>query len=66
MIRTIIIAILIAISAYIGTRYETAKIKSTCEDEHAATILNGTAYVCLTTQQAQQIRQAITSSQHGA
>lgn len=59
--RHIVTLALLAGAMYGGIRYETAKVQQTCEDEHAVTELNGEQYVCLTMQQARELRQALHS-----
>ena len=56
--------LLILAAAYSGLRYEATRIQLTCEADNEATVLNGTAYICLTADAARAIRQQL--QQHGA
>jgi hypothetical protein len=58
-IRDILTFLLITAAAYGGIRYEAVKIEQSCLDENAATVLNGTAYVCLTMEQAIDLRKRL-------
>jgi hypothetical protein len=56
-------AALLCAAAYGGMRYEATTVQRTCETD-APTMLNGTAYICITLEQAQGIRERL--QQHGA
>jgi hypothetical protein len=58
MKRTITLLLLIG-AAYGGYRFEATQIQGTCEAEDTPTVLNGSTYVCLTMEQAQQVRKAL-------
>lgn len=62
-IRHLVSLALLVGAAYGGVRYEATQIQRTCEASDAPTVLNGTAYVCLTSEQANRIRAAL--SQRG-
>lgn len=47
-IRHALWLLLAAGAFYVGLCVEANRVQSTCEDENAPTVLNGTAYVCLT------------------
>ncbi|MFM0263308.1 hypothetical protein [Paraburkholderia sediminicola] len=55
-LRYPIIAVLLAVSAYGGTRYEATRIQQTCEADRGATVLNGTPYLCLSQRQIDMMR----------
>lgn len=55
-LRYPIIATLLAVSAYGGTRYEATRIQQTCEADRGATVLNGTPYLCLSQRQIDMMR----------
>jgi hypothetical protein len=58
-IRHILTLLIITAAAYGGIRYEATKIEQSCLDEDAATVLNGTTYVCITLEQATELRKRL-------
>jgi hypothetical protein len=56
-LRYLVLPLVIAGSLYVGIRYEATRIpETTCENDNALTILNGTTYVCLTVPEMQTIQ----------
>lgn len=58
-IRHILTLALMAGAVYGGMRYEATKIQQTCEDDSAGTVLNGQPYVCITLEQATELRKRL-------
>jgi hypothetical protein len=50
-------AIVMALGAYAGIRYEVMAIQDTCDAEEAHTFINGTDYVCVSAERVERARE---------